>query len=609
MAAQNTFVTANSSKIRRVGETLLPSRSTKFVSSRAKVLFVVVCLMLALSSSGCGAAGSSSAVGNPPHPAPDFSLGVTPSTQTMAPNGAATFNVDITFLNGFTSTSVAFLITGLPAGVSGVFSPNPLPHEGRSVLTLTGNGNAVPGNHALRVTASAQGLTHSSDITLTISLNPDFSISASPTTQDMAAGGSTSYQVTLGSMNGFANPVTLSVSGLPTGSSGSFSPNPAAAPTIATFVVATTTTTPQGQFTLTVSGTSGSLVHTVQVVLVVVAPGAAWRISVVGSTGAQNNSVRVGPAHNDGVNRLYVGTVTTGRVLEFSWSGSQWGTPADIGGSPTGGEIHNMGMGPGRNDNVTRIYAASADGNLWELSFVGPGWAQAAVGTPGSFCTHAAVGSGRNDGVNRVYATKDANVWEYTWNGAGWNHVLVGSVASGLAHGISIGNGRGDGLNHLYVASSASGTYEATFSAGTWSLVSMGDSGDIVNVSPGAGRNDGVMRVYAALRATGQIREFTWGGSSWTFSQINSPLSIELIHAYVFAGRNDGVMRVYSSGSDGNAYEFYWTGASWTINVLGGGSGYMYGSHYGQGRNDGLLRLYGASFNTQLFEYTWSATP
>src|SRR5207247_7588449 len=58
---------------------------------------------------------------------------------------------------------------------------------------------------------------------------PDFTLSASPSSQTMAPGGSTSYNVTINPTGGFTGQVTLSVSGSPSASSGSFTPNPATA--------------------------------------------------------------------------------------------------------------------------------------------------------------------------------------------------------------------------------------------------------------------------------------------------------------------------------------------------------------------------------------------
>jgi hypothetical protein len=314
----------------------------------------------------------------------------------------------------------------------------------------------------------------------------------------------------------------------------------------------------------------------------------------------------VGGGRNDGINRLYVGTVTSGRVIEFSWNGTNWGTGLDIGGSPTGVEIHNLGIGDGRNDGINRIYACSLDGNLYEITYGGGAWTQTTVGSPTGYCTHAAVGPGRTDGIDRLYATRGLYVWEYTWNAptANWNAVAVGRIATGITHGISIGPGRSGSINYLYVATTNSGTWEGSFVNGGWSLDPMGDAGDVRNVNAGVGRNDGVMRVYAATQ-TGEIREFTWNGSAWTFSPLVNPFGFTLVHAYVASGRNDGLMRIYSSGADGSVYEFTYSGSGWTAVSLGGGTGYAYGFHLGIGHSDGRVRLYGASFDRLVYEYTF----
>ena len=106
----------------------------------------------------------------------------------------------------------------------------------------------------------------------------DFSLSASPSSQSVAQGASASYSVTMTPINGFSGQVTLSVSGLPTGASGSFSRNPVSPNTktcsscqTSTLTVNTAATTPTGSYTLTIKGVSGSLSHTTTVTLVVTA--------------------------------------------------------------------------------------------------------------------------------------------------------------------------------------------------------------------------------------------------------------------------------------------------------------------------------------------------
>ena len=534
----------------------------------------------------------------------DFSLAATPGSATVSPDGTATFMAEVTFASGFTSTDTDLWVTGLPAGVTGIFAPDPLTHEGMSQLKLTGDSTTPVGNYALTLGATAEGITHSVVVTLVVSSAQDFSLAVSPTTQGLAIGGSAVYEVSLGSLNGFRKPVRPSVSGLPSGATGVFSPSTVRPPGTSTLTITATPAVAEGEYPFMVIGTAGPRSHSVGGSVVVSGLISAWQVGVIGSTGVANNSLIMGPGRSDGVNRVYAGTVNSGRVMELSWNGTSWGSPVDVGGSPSGLEIHNLGMGPGRDDGTNRIYACSLDGNLYELSFDGSSWSQDTVGVADPPCTHAVVGDGRNDGVDRLYATRDQIVWEYTWTGSAWSAVEVGSVNRGIVHGIDLGACRGDGQNHLYIATSAEGTYEATFSSGEWSMVSMGDDGDVRNVSLGAGRNDGVVRVYAGV-STGEIREFTWTGSAWSEAPIETSVASVMVHAYVATGRNDGVMRVYGAAGDGRAYEFTWTGSSWAVLDMGGGSTYLYGFAPGARPGDTRQRLYGAAFDGRVYEFTW----
>jgi hypothetical protein len=538
-------------------------------------------------------------------PEPDFSLEVTPTSQTLGPGGSASYTVEVAFLNGFTSTNVNLSVGGLPSGVTGAFTPNPLTHEGRSVLALRGDQTVVPGTYTLVTRATAEGMTRTRNVTLVVSTSPDFAMSMSPTTQSVAAGAAATYRVSVTSINGSADPVRFSVSGLPSGVTSAFSPHPATPPVDVSLRISTASTTPGGEHAFTVTGTDGTRTHSLTGMMVVAAPGSAWGVSVIGSTGSANNSVVVGPGRNDGVNRVYVGTVSTGSVMELSWNGTAWTSPVRAGGSPSGGgEIHNLGMGPGRNDGVVRIYACHDAGPLFELTYDGTRWSQTTMGAISGSCTHAAVGRGRNDGINRVYATRGADLWEYTWTGSGWSSLQIGQVSSGILHGLALGSARGGTAVQVYVASTDNGTYEARFTNGAWSMLPMGDSGDVRNVSVGAGRNDGIMRVYAATR-DGVIREFTRTSTTWTFTQINTAIGNHpMVHAYVVDGRNDSVMRVYGASGNGNAYEFTWNGSGWVSATLGGGADYLYGFHVGRTR-DGRNRLYGSNFGSEVLEFSF----
>ncbi len=98
---------------------------------------------------------------------------------------------------------------------------------------------------------------------------PDFSISATPPSRTVTRGSSTNYTVTVTVLNGFTGTVSFSVSGLPKGSSASFSPSSVRGSWSSTLTVKTGSTTPKGAYTLSIKGTSGSLVHSTTVTLTV----------------------------------------------------------------------------------------------------------------------------------------------------------------------------------------------------------------------------------------------------------------------------------------------------------------------------------------------------
>jgi hypothetical protein len=98
---------------------------------------------------------------------------------------------------------------------------------------------------------------------------PDFSIAAAPSSQTVTQGGSAGYSVTVSRTGGFSDPVTLSVTGVPAGTTATFAPNPADSSTL---TLATSTATPAGSYPITISGTAGATTHSTNVTFVVTQP-------------------------------------------------------------------------------------------------------------------------------------------------------------------------------------------------------------------------------------------------------------------------------------------------------------------------------------------------
>lgn len=106
--------------------------------------------------------------------------------------------------------------------------------------------------------------------------NPDFSLSASPTSLTVKQGTSGTSTISITRLNSFAGAVSFTASGLPSGVTASFNPATTATngtSTVLTLIASATATV--GNATVTVTGTSGSLSHTTSVALTVSTGGTA----------------------------------------------------------------------------------------------------------------------------------------------------------------------------------------------------------------------------------------------------------------------------------------------------------------------------------------------
>ena len=115
------------------------------------------------------------------------------------------------------------------------------------------------------VTATSGGVSGTATVTVTAPA-ADFSITASPPSRSVKQGGAASYVLTITPIGSFNGSVVLSVSGLPAGATAAFSPNPT---TAGSTLKVQTAAGVRGTFTLTITGASGSIQHSVGVSLTV----------------------------------------------------------------------------------------------------------------------------------------------------------------------------------------------------------------------------------------------------------------------------------------------------------------------------------------------------
>ncbi len=127
-------------------------------------------------------------------------------------------------------------------------------------ITATVPSGATSG--PISVTTGGGSATSTASFTVTV---PDFSLAASPANQIVVRGASTSYAITVTPNGGFNGNVDLVISGTPAGATTSFAPSSTGS--TSTLNIQTTNSTKTGSYTLTITGTSGTLKRSTTVTL------------------------------------------------------------------------------------------------------------------------------------------------------------------------------------------------------------------------------------------------------------------------------------------------------------------------------------------------------
>ncbi len=188
----------------------------------------------------------------------DFTLSASGAI-TAVVGGSGSNTITATLAAGSTQLVALSCTAGLPTGASCGFSPVNGNPTFSSALTITTTGATPVGSTTVTVTGTGGGVTRTTTFTLTVNAPSfDFSLSATPGTQSVARGGSTTYAITVTLTSGSASPVTLSASGLPAGVSASFSPASGTPTFASTLTVSTSASAVPGTYPFTITATGGA---------------------------------------------------------------------------------------------------------------------------------------------------------------------------------------------------------------------------------------------------------------------------------------------------------------------------------------------------------------
>lgn len=205
----------------------------------------------------------------PPPSGPNFSLSASPVSLSVNQAASGSSTITVTPSGGFTG-SVTLSASGLPTGVTAAFGTNPT--TSTSVVTFTASATATTGTFPVTITGTSGSLSHTTTISLTVvnpNGTPDFAISVAPATLAVTRGSSGNYTVTIAAVNGFTGTVNLSVSGLGSRVTATFTPTSVTGAGTSTLRVTVNRRATTGNRTLTITGTSGSVSHSTSATLTV----------------------------------------------------------------------------------------------------------------------------------------------------------------------------------------------------------------------------------------------------------------------------------------------------------------------------------------------------
>ncbi|MBA4284219.1 MAG: hypothetical protein C0434_01650 [Xanthomonadaceae bacterium] len=451
----------------------------RWVSGLAHMMMVI----------GIAACDSGSGKTTTPPPTPTASLAVSPTSVTVVAGQSTTVTAAVSRGGGF-SGAVAIAASGAPEGVA--VSGGTVAAGADSLnLSIATTSAALPGTVSLTVTGSAAGVSIAPvTLALTIAPPPAASLSLSPDTASLTAGGSTTVTASITRSGGFEGPVTISASGAPSGVT----------------VTGGTIAAGAGSQLLTIAATPGAALGDAELSITASATGltiapATLTLSVEAAAVGQIGDRIEGERGGD-----------QAATVALSADGSRVviGAPFNDGNGGSAGHARVYQ----RSGNSWVQLGADLDGEAADDRFGGA----VAISDDGS---RIAIGSYLNDGGGpasghvRVFQLIDSNWLQVgsdidgpSGRGAGWS---VAMSASG--HRVVIGGPTPNALNGIVTV------YEDV--AGVWTQVGARFTGNLETGDSVAMSADGNRIAYgetAAISSSrpGSVQIHQWDGSSWS---------------------------------------------------------------------------------------------
>ena len=222
----------------------------------------------------------------PPPPTPDFEISAYPDELEIVQNSSDTSTITVKSLHGFSQrVNLSAELTPATDKITLALVPTwviPTSKGNTSTLTVAVAADAEEGEYVITMSGTNGTLPHSVKITLEVTALPippfkNFSIEASPTSLTIQQGDSDISVITITSLEGFSRPVDLAITSqhIPNVNTTLYPlqvfPKPNN-PAISILTIDVGSAATPSSYNITVNGTSGSLWHSVHIVLEVTAP-------------------------------------------------------------------------------------------------------------------------------------------------------------------------------------------------------------------------------------------------------------------------------------------------------------------------------------------------
>lgn len=209
-----------------------------------------------------------------------FLLTLDPSSVTLTQGSYATSTITLISINGFSGNVNLYANGTLPAS----FSANPIsvPADGTAtaMLTVSTSSDTSLGSYSMIIigigTGQKRTISSSALFIAQVTSNADFTLTANPSSINNLAGETNTTTITLTSHNNFNGSVSLAftapfgyISVMGGQNPISLTPNSSA---ITTLQITTQATTPDGTYTITVTGTSGLKTYSTSLIVSVIDP-------------------------------------------------------------------------------------------------------------------------------------------------------------------------------------------------------------------------------------------------------------------------------------------------------------------------------------------------